>query len=296
VQKQQCRVLGHEYMTFDVYNYRGPKLEEKLRSYLDTGKVSSILYSNPNNPAWICFNESELETIGRLADEYDVVVIEDLAYFGMDFRKDYSKPGQPPFQPSVARYTNRYVLLISSSKVFSYAGERIGMLVVSDELWNRRAPDLKRFYTSNQVGYALVFGAIYALSSGTSHSAQYALAAVLKAVNDGEINLVEGVREYGRKACEMKRIFQENGFQIVYDTDLEEPIADGFYFTFSYPGLTGEELLRELIYYGVSAIALGTTGSEHTEGMRACTSLIPREQFPVLQERLAWFHRDHQKG
>ena len=293
VQKQQCRVLGHTHMTFDIYSHRGPKLEEKLRSYLDTGKVSSMLYSNPNNPAWICLTEAELETIGRLAEEYDVVAIEDLAYFGMDFRKDYSKPGVPPYQPTVAKYTDRFVLLISSSKVFSYAGERIGMLVVSDALWNRRAPDLKRYYNSNQLGYALVFGAIYALSSGTSHSAQYALAAVLKAVNDGQINLVDDVREYGEKAHEMKRMFTENGFKIVYDTDMDQPIADGFYFTVSYPGLTGEELLRELIYYGISAIALSTTGSEHTEGLRACTSLIQRSEFPLLNERLAWFQRDH---
>ena len=295
VQKQQCRVLGHDYMSFDVYDYRGPKLRDKLRSYLDTGKVSSMLYSNPNNPAWICFTEDELEIIARLADEYDVVVIEDLAYFGMDFRKDYSQPGAP-YQPSVARHTNNFVLLISSSKVFSYAGERIGMLVVSDTLWEKRAPDLKRYFTSDQVGYALVFGTIYSLSSGTSHSAQYALAAVLKAVNDGDLNYVDGVRDYGNKARVMKQLFTDNGFTIVYDQDLGEPIADGFYFTFSYPGFAGEDLLRELVYYGVSAIALGTTGSEHTEGLRACTSLIQHEQFPLLNERLAWFHRDHQRA
>ena len=147
----------------------------------------------------------------------------------------------PPFQPSVAHHTDRFVLLISSSKVFSYAGERIGMLVVSDAIWNTRAPDLKRYYPSDSLGYAMVFGAIYALSSGTSHSAQYALAAVLKAVNDGELNFVDGVREYGEKAHVMKRLFTDNGFRIVYDTDLDAPIADGFYFTFSYPGLTGED-------------------------------------------------------
>jgi aspartate/methionine/tyrosine aminotransferase len=295
VQKLQCRVLGHDFMSFDVYDYRGPKLRDELLSFLDTGKVSSILYSNPNNPAWICFTEEELEIIARLADEYKAVVIEDLAYFGMDFRHDYSRPGVAPFQPSVARHTDSFVLLISSSKVFSYAGERIGMLVVSDALWNRRAPDLKRYYPSDLLGYAMVFGAIYALSSGASHSAQYALAAVLKAVNDGEVNYVDGVREYGEKAHVMKRLFTDNGFRIVYDTDLDAPIADGFYFTFSYPGLTGEELLRELLFYGVSAIALGTTGSTRTEGLRACTSLIQRSEFPALNERLAWFHRDHGK-
>lgn len=293
VQKQQCRVLGHDYMTFDVYDYRGSRLEGKLRSYLDTGKVSSILYSNPNNPSWICFTEEELRIIGRLADEYQAIVIEDLAYFGMDFRRDYSAPGVPPFQPSVARYTDRFVLLISSSKVFSYAGERIGMLVMSDTIWKMRAPDLRRYFSSDQVGAALVYGAIYSLSSGTSHSAQHALAAVLKAVNDGRFNYVDDVREYGEKARIMKRLFTDNGFQIVYDRDLDRPIADGFYFTFAYPGLSGEELLRELVFYGISAIALGTTGSQRTEGLRACTSLIKRDEFPLLNERLAWFHRDH---
>jgi aspartate/methionine/tyrosine aminotransferase len=293
VQKQQCRVIGHSVMSFDVYNHRGPKLRDKLLSYLDTGKVSSILYSNPNNPSWICFTEEELEIIGRLAADYNVVVIEDLAYFGMDFRQDYSRPGVPPFQPTVARYTDRYVLLISSSKMFSYAGERIGMLVVSDTVWNTRAPDLRRYFTSDLVGYALVFGTIYSLSSGTSHSAQHALAAVLKAVNDGEYNYVDAVRDYGEKARIMKRLFTDNGFNIVYAKDLDEPIADGFYFTFAYAGLTGEQLLRALLCYGISAIALETTGSEHTEGLRACTSLIKREQFPALEERLAWFHRDH---
>jgi len=293
VQKQQCRVLGHGFRSFDVYDHRGPKLRDELKRHLDTGNVSSLLYSNPNNPTWICLTEDELETIAGLADEYDVVVIEDLAYVGMDFRHDYSRPGVAPFQPSAARYTDRFVLLISSSKVFSYAGERIGMLVLSDALWNERAPDLRRYYSSDQLGHAMVFGAIYALSSGTSHSAQYALAAVLKAVNDGELNYVDGVREYGEKARVMKRLFTDNGFRIVYDTDLDAPIADGFYFTFAYPGLTGEELLRELLDYGISAIALGTTGSDRTEGLRACTSLIQRTELPVLSERLAWFRRDH---
>jgi len=293
VQKQQCKLLGHGYMSFDVYEYRGAKLRAKLESYLQTGKVSSILYSSPNNPSWICFTDDELRTIGELATLYNVVVIEDLAYFAMDFRQDYSKPGQAPFQPTVAKYTDNYILLISSSKAFSYAGERIGMLVVSDHVWEMRSPDLLRFFSSDQLGHSLVFGAIYGISSGTSHSAQYALAAILKGVNDGEIDFVAIAREYGEKAKVMKRLFTEHGFQIVYDKDLDDPIADGFYFTFSYPGLDGGQLLLELVHYGISAITLGITGSEHTEGLRACTSLIKREQFPLLEERLKRFREDH---
>ncbi len=295
VHKQQIKIMGHGYRAFDVYNYRGEKLRAKLESMLETGKVSTIIYSNPNNPSWICFTERELKIIGELATKYEVIVLEDLAYFGMDFRKDYSKPGEPPYQPTVANYTDNYVLLISSSKVFSYAGQRIGMMVISDKVFDTKAPDLLRYYNFDTVGRAMVFGTLYALSSGTAHTPQYALAAILKSVNDGEYNFVEGVKEYGKKAAIMKDMFLSNGFKIVYDKDEDNPIANGFYFTFSYPGLTGEELLSELVYYGISAISLAITGSERIEGARACVSLVSREQFPDLEYRLKKFHEDHQK-
>ena len=293
VHKQQHHVLGINYETFDVYNYRGGKLKAKLEEYLSKGNISCILYSNPNNPSWICFTEKELEIIGDLANKYNVVILEDLAYFAMDFRQDLSKPGKPPFQPTVAQYTDNYILFISSSKAFSYAGQRVGMMVISDKLFKTKAPGLTRYYNSDIFGRAMIFGTLYSLSSGTSHSAQYGLAAMLKAVNKGEFNFVEFVKEYGEKAKIMKKMFLDNGFSIVYDKDEDKPIADGFYFTYSYPGYTGEELLEEMLYYGISAISLAITGSERNEGIRACVSLISRDQFPDLEQRLKKFNEDH---
>ena len=293
VHKQQHKVLGYKFESFDVYEYRGEKLREKLESYFKKGNIHSILYSNPNNPSWICFNDLELRIIGELATKYNVVIMEDLAYFGMDFRKDYSKPGVPPFQPTVAKYTDNYVLLISSSKAFSYAGQRIGMMVISNKLFNTRAEDLLRYYSSDQFGRAMIFGTVYSLSSGTAHSAQYALAAMLKAANEGRFNFVEEVKEYGEKAKIMKKLFLDNGFKIVYDKDIDQPIADGFYFTIMYPGFDGPELIEELLYYGISAISLSITGSEHSEGLRACVSLVNRSQFPELEIRLKKFHEHH---
>jgi aspartate/methionine/tyrosine aminotransferase len=293
VHHQQHRVLGLNFETFDVYNYRGEKLREKLESYLSKGNVHSILYSNPNNPSWICFTHKELSIIGELANKYNVIIIEDLAYFAMDFRKDYSKPGQPPYQPTVAKYTDNYVLLISSSKIFSYAGQRIGLMIVSNKLFNTQSENLLWCYSTNIVGRALIYGTVYALSAGTAHSSQYGLAAMLKAVNDGTYDFVAVVKEYGEKAMLMKKMFIDNGFLIVYDKDEDEPIADGFYFTFAYPGFSGEELLEELIYYGISAIALTITGSDRTEGIRACVSLVKREQLPILEARLRTFRDQH---
>ncbi len=293
VQKQQHQVLGIPFETFDVYNYRGEKLRGKLEFFLSKGHISSIVYSNPNNPSWICFTEKELQIIGELATKYDVVVIEDLAYFAMDFRKDMSKPGQPPYQPSVANYTDNYMLLISSSKSFSYAGQRIGMLAVSNKLFDRTFPDLLPVFGTDKFGYALVYKVIYSLSSGVAHSVQYGLTAILKAANDGKYNFVEDVKEYGIRAAEMKKAFTDNGFYIVYDQDEDEPLADGFYFTFAYPGFTAEQLLEELLYYGISAISLTITGSERADGLRACVSQVSRDQLPVLRERLRAFREHH---
>ena len=293
VQKKQVKMLGHDYYSFDVYNYRGKRLKEKLESYLKSGKISSLLFSNPNNPSWICLSEEELSIIGELSRKYDVIVIEDLAYFGMDFRKDYSNPGVPPFQPTVAHYTDQYIMLISSSKIFSYAGQRIGMMAISDKLFDRSYPDLLRYYSSEKFGHSAIFGALYGLSAGVSHSVQYGLAAILKAVNDGLYIFRDDVMEYGEKAREMKRMFITNNFKIVYDRDLDEPLADGFFFTISYPGMMGPDLLLELLCYGISAISLDISGSERHEGLRACVSLVSRDQFGDLERRLKKFSEDH---
>lgn len=293
VQKQQLQILNQKYENFDVYDYRGEKLKDKLESYFSKGNISSIIYSNPNNPSWICFTEIELKIIGELATKYDVVIIEDLAYFAMDFRKDYSVPSHPPYQPTVANYTSNYILLISSSKAFSYAGQRIGMLVISNHLFNKKYTSLLKQLGNPNFGHNLVYKILYALSSGVTHSAQYGLAAMLHAVNTGSLNFVEQVKEYGRRAKIIKKIFTENGFTIVYDKDENEPIADGFYFTFSYKNMSGDELLEKLLYYGISAIALSITGSKHSEGLRACVSQIQQSQFENLEFRLQQFNKHY---
>jgi aspartate/methionine/tyrosine aminotransferase len=293
VHKQQHMVLGTPQVGFDVYNYRGDKLRAKMESYLEKGNIAGILFSNPNNPSWICFTDKELHIIADLANKYSAIVIEDLAYFAMDFRNDYSKPGEPPYQPSVTKYTDNYILLISSSKVFSYAGQRISMMVISDKVYNLKSPDLLNYYIFDTFGPAMIFGALYALSAGTAHSAQYALTAMLKAVNEGQTNIIQDVKVYGEKARIMKKLFTDNGFYIVYDKDENDPVADGFYFTIAYPGMDGDTLIRELIYHGISAISLAITGSEHGEGARACVSLVQSSQFPALEERLKKFKQNH---
>lgn len=296
VNKLQARMLGLVPERFDVYDYRGRRLGPKLESVLASGTVGAVIYSTPNNPSWICLTEKELKTVGRLCRRYDTIILEDLAYIGMDFRKDYSTPGKPPFVPTVARYTDQYVLIISSSKAFSLAGQRIGMTAVSDALFHREFEGLEQRFGTRTFGRAFIFGGIYGTTAGVAHSAQFGLLGVLTAVNRGDYNFVEAVREYGDRARIMKRIFLDHGFRLVYETDVDTPIADGFYFTVSYPGFTGDELVEELLYYGIGAISLSTTGSSKNNGIRACVSLTGPDRFPELEKRLVQFDKDRQSG
>jgi len=292
VQKQQLDVLGGKVKTFDVYDYRGQKLADKLEEMLADDDVCCIVYSNPNNPSWICFNDEELKIIAAKADKYNVVILEDLAYFGMDFRKDLGTPFEAPYQATVAKYTDNYILSISSSKAFSYAGQRIGVTVISDKVFERQHPALLERYGIPTFGGVFVGRVIYALSSGASHSSQYALAAMFKAATDGNFHFLQDVKVYGDRAKVMKKLFTDNGFHLVYDKDLDEDLADGFYFTVGYKDMTGFDLAEKLVYYGISSISLDSTGSDQ-RGIRACVAFVVPEQFPVLEERLKAFASDN---
>lgn len=294
IQKSQLRVLGIKWKEFDIYHYRGAEaLGAKLEEELSSGDVAAIVYSNPNNPAWTCLDESELRVIGSLATKYDVVVMEDLAYFCMDFRHPLGKPYEAPFLPTVARYTDNYILMLSASKIFSYAGQRIALCCVGDNLYKRHYPALaERYNDSGIFGVTLTASILYMITSGCTATTQYAYAKMLELSCDGIINFVEDVREYERRAARMKEIFCRHGFSVTYDRDVNERVGDGFFFTLSYPGLKGGELLRELVSYGVSSISLSTTGSLR-DGIRACTSRMRDDMYGVLDERMGQFEKDH---
>lgn len=293
IQKSQLRVIGAEWEEFDIYNHRGQALREKLEEMLSDGHIAAIVYSNPNNPAWICLEEEELKIIGELATKYDIIVIEDLAYFCMDFRRDLGHPFEPPYPPTVAHYTGNYILMLSSSKIFSYAGQRMALTCISDKLFDRHYPALaERYKDAGVFGQTLIASILYMITSGCTASTQYAYAEMLRLSTDGEINFVEDTREYAIRAERMKRIFTDNGFHIVYDNDVTQPVGDGFFFTIGYGEMSGGMLLRELLYYGVSSISLSTTGSEQ-QGVRACTSRMRDDLYDVLAERMKAFMEDH---
>ena len=292
VQTTQCDVISLKHIGLDIYDYRGPKLIEKLDEILSAGNICGIVYSNPNNPSWVCFNEEELEGIGHLATKHDVIVLEDLAYFAMDFRRDLSHPYEAPFQATVARYTDNYMLAVSGSKAFSYAGQRIGVMCISNKLYHRVYVNMQEKFGVGEFGNFFSNRLMYTFSSGTTHSVQHAMAALMEAAVSGSYNFLDDVKEYGRRAKFMKDVLLSNGFYLVYDNDMGAPLADGFYFTVQYPGMNDLQLTRLLMYYGIAVYPLDTMGSQQ-QGVRICTSFFSRQQEPLFKQRIEQFHKDN---
>ena len=200
-----------------------------------------------------------------------------------------SVPYQPPFQSTVAKYTDNYIMLLSASKIFSYAGERIAMVCISDKLYNREYPELKKKWGISRFGDNFILNYLYTNTSGASHSAQYAFSAMMEASVEGRYNFVRELRNYGMRAHRSKEIFERYGFHLVYDKDMEQTISDGFFYTVEYKDMSNGDLLASLMRCGVTAIPLNTTGSGQC-GIRVCVSrLLSDADFDLLEQHLKLF-------
>ena len=293
VTRYQAKFLGLKAIGIDLYDYRGNKLIEEIKKHVANGKIGGILWSSPNNPSWSCLNELELKQIADICDKNDILAIEDLAYIGMDFRKDYSVPFCKPFIPTIGKFGKNWITLISASKAFSFPGPRCAISVISPHINEKKYSNLKDFCEREQFGHAFSLGGLYVTTSGASHTAQYALAKMLDASTNNDFNFIEITSEYGRRAEKVKEIFLKYGFEQVYKKDMDEPVGNGFYLTMSYPKYDGNDLMLELLRYGISTITLKSTGSVRHEGLRVCISFIGLEKMTTLENKLQKFMEDH---
>ena len=179
--------------------------------------------------------------------------------------------------------------MISASKIFSYARERVGLVAISQKLFHREYPKLKERYGLSSFGDNFILTYIYVNTSGCSRSAQNAMSEMMEASVSGQYDFVAEMREYARRAHRSKEIFFSHGFSLVYDKDLDQDLSDGFFYTIGYKGLKGSELLYNLLRCGVCAITLNATRSEQ-QGIRVCVSMLNKEEdFIKLDERLGLF-------
>jgi aminotransferase len=95
------------------------------------GKTRAIILNSPNNPTGKVFTRQELEAIGRLAEEFDCLIITDEIYEHIVFDGHVHVP--PITLPGLRQ---RCVSINSLSKTFSVTGWRVGWVVAPPELTN----------------------------------------------------------------------------------------------------------------------------------------------------------------
>ena len=107
---------------------------------------------------------------------------------------------------------------------------------------------------------------------------------------------------YGAKNIfDLKHLFYDKepmnkrfiGIHIGEDGHFFAASNNGFYLTMSYPKYDGNDLMLELLRYGISTITLKSTGSVRHEGLRVCISFIGIEEIPLLEEKLKIFMENH---
>ena len=144
---------------------------------------------------------------------------------------------------------------------------------------------LKKYFNTDKLGNAFIHGGLYLTTAGVAQSVQNALASYFEAASTGEYDFLTNLKRYAERAKKAKNIFLKYGFELAYPYDMEEPIADGFYFTIKREGCTSKVLLYHMLRFGLAGIPLSTTGST-IEGVRICVSLIKMKQFEELEFRV----------
>lgn len=279
----QARLLGLEVRNVELDGLHGARLLAAIEKQLARGDVASLCWASPNNPTWSVRSDDELKAIAALCARYDVLPIEDLTYLGMHGR---GGGGIPRF-PSIARYADRCFSVLSASKMLSYAGERVGFLIGNEGLLASASSSLA--HTSGLESIARTCSSmVFNLTGGAPHSAQFGVAQALEAINQGKIDLERVLSVYAERARQLKELLLQNGFYLIY-ADAAAKHADGFYVCFGYPGLTGNELLRRLLTYGVTVLPLPLFGSNRCDGVRACVGRLDERSMALLAKRLTGF-------
>lgn len=103
------------------------ELEKKI-----TEKTKAVIINTPNNPTGVIYSEETIKNIGKILNRRgkelgtSIVLISDEPY------RELAYDGA--FVPYVTKYYNNTVVCYSYSKSLSLPGERIGYLVIPDEM------------------------------------------------------------------------------------------------------------------------------------------------------------------
>ena len=86
-------------------------------------RTAAILYSNPNNPTGTIYSRAQIERLGTIAEEHDLLLVSDEVY------KDFLYNDAELFTPArIEALRGRVVRIFSFSKAYGMTGWRVGFL------------------------------------------------------------------------------------------------------------------------------------------------------------------------
>ncbi len=131
------------------------RIEREAIERVVTPKTRAIIFNNPQNPTGRLFNSGELEAVGAVARERDLIVIADevwehIVLDGRRFTPIATLPGM----------VERTIKVGSAGKIFSLTGWKVGWIVAAAELAAvvARAHQFLTFSTAPNLQAAVAFG------------------------------------------------------------------------------------------------------------------------------------------
>ena len=173
--KKQLQILQIPYYENIPYETINSDDEKKLGKRLS--KFGSIVFRLPEYKGHE-LDEGKLEFISKLAEEKGIIIIEDKGYEWLSPEIDYNNK-------TIARWNGKFILLYSLSLAFNCPGERLGMLILSENFAKSHYQNLFNFCGQKMVETAVLFAAQAPQTSGPAHSAQWFGVGALKALLDG---------------------------------------------------------------------------------------------------------------
>lgn len=242
----------------DQFEVKAAAIEAAL-----TPRTKVILLGNPNNPTGAVIDREELEKIGQLAQERDLLIISDEVYSRLVYG------GKHVAIAALPGMRDRAVLVDGFSKAYAMTGWRVGYVCAPTHL-------LEAILKVHQ----------YTIMCAPTMSQ----AAALEAILHGEDDVRRMVESY-----DQRRKLMVDGFNSV-GLNCYEPHGAFYAFpSIAATGLTSDEFAEQLLYEQQVAVVPGTAFGAAGEGFIRCTYCAAQDKIEQAIERMGRFVQAHKR-
>jgi aminotransferase len=256
-------LAGGKPVAINTSPENGFKLTREQIEAAVTDRTKAILICSPNNPTGTYLNKEELESLARVIEKHDLLVVSDEIYAELTYDEDYTSFA------SIDGMYDRTILINGFSKGFAMTGWRLGFLAAPVGFAEQMVKILQ--YTTMCAPHMLQHGAIEALRN-TYHE-------------------VESMRRSYRR----RRNFVVQGLNNI---GLDCHMPGGAFYVFpsiKKTGMTSEQFAEELLLKEKVAVVPGSAFGHSGEGYVRCSYATSMEQLQEALKRMGRFMESLEK-